>query len=156
LIGGAVAHYLLGYWWGEERLRRLIKRIERFKILSEADLENVSEMFDRHGGKAIVMAHLTPGIGSLISIPPGIKGTAICGRFQMYPLIGSTLWNVIFIALEWQVGSWWPLIEHYTGIIKYAVEAVIAVGIVWLIWRRWLSSLLLQDKSEAEISTQVP
>lgn len=154
-VVGAVGNYLMGYWFGEERLRRLIKRVERFKIVSESDLDKVSEMFDRHGGKAIVIAHLIPGVGSWISVPPGLKGMTIYGRFLIYTLIGSALWNAIFIALGWMLGSWWSLVEPYMRFTKYPIAAAAAVGIVWFLWRRWLSSLTPSEKSEAEITTQI-
>src|SRR5919202_3898327 len=57
---GALAHYLPGLWFGEERLRRFIKRVERYMLVSESDLDRASEMFERHGGKAIVIGHLIP------------------------------------------------------------------------------------------------
>jgi membrane protein DedA with SNARE-associated domain len=154
-VVGAVAHYLLGYWLGEERLRQIIRRIERFKIVTESDLDKVSEMFDRHGGKAIVIAHLIPGIGSLISVPPGLKGMAIYGRFLIYTLIGSALWNAIFIVLGWMLGSWWSIVEPYVKYVKYAVAAVAVVGIVWFLGRRLLSWLTPPEKSQTEIITLV-
>src|SRR3712207_7627099 len=76
--------YAVGAWIGEESLRRLIKRFERFKLIFVADLERASEVFDKHGGKAILLGHLFPGIGALISIPAGIKRMPIMGRFMFY------------------------------------------------------------------------
>jgi membrane protein DedA with SNARE-associated domain len=104
-VVGAIAHYLPGYWFGEERLRRLVKRYGRFVFVRESDLDWASEMFERHGGKAIVLAHLIPGLGSLISVPAGIKRWPIYGRFMVYTLLGSALWNGIFIALGWVLGT---------------------------------------------------
>ena len=136
-VVGAIAHYLPGRWFGEERLRRLVKRYGRFVFVGESDLDWASEMFERHGGKAIVIGHLIPGLGSLISVPAGIKRWPIYGRFMVYTLLGSALWNGIFIALGWVLGTQWPLVEHYASVIKYVVLAAIAAGILRFVWHRW-------------------
>src|SRR5919206_1363831 len=83
-VVGALVHYLPGRLLGEESLRKLIKRIERFKLLSESDLDRASEAFERHGGKAIIIGHLIPGVGSLISIPAGIKRMPILPPFIFF------------------------------------------------------------------------
>ncbi len=70
--------YTLGLRIGGERLRRLIKR---FRFLFTSDVDKVSEVFERHGGKAVVISHLIPGVGALISVPAGLKGMPVWWRF---------------------------------------------------------------------------
>ncbi len=136
-VVGAIAHYLPGYWFGEERLRRFVKSYGRFVFVRESDLDKASDLFERHGGKAIVLAHLIPGLGSLISVPAGIKRWPIYGRFMVYTLLGSALWNGTFIALGWVLGTQWPLVKQYARIVEYVVLAAIAAGILWFVWHRW-------------------
>jgi membrane protein DedA with SNARE-associated domain len=50
--------YYLGLWIGEESLRRFIGRLERFKFVFRSDLDKASKVFERHGGKAILIGHL--------------------------------------------------------------------------------------------------
>src|ERR671911_934618 len=66
--------YYLGHRIGEKSLRRLVGRLERFKLVRRADLDKSSEAFDQHGGKAIFIGHLVPTVRGLISIPAGGKG----------------------------------------------------------------------------------
>ena len=136
-IVGALAHYLAGYWFGEQRLRRFIRRIERYGVVSESDLDKASKLFERHGGKVIVMAHFIPGLGSFISVPPGIERWPIYGRFMIYTVLGAGLWNGVFISLGWVLGTQWMVVERYAKIIEYTVLAVAAAVIVWFVWRRW-------------------
>ena len=141
-VGAVVASlvlYAVGAWIGEDKLRRVIKRFERFKLIFVADLERASEVFERHGGKAILIGHLFPGIGALISIPAGIKRMPIFGRFMAYTLFGCILWNGGFIILGLLLGSNWPVVKEYASIIEYAVLAAVALGIAWFLWRRWKS-----------------
>ena len=133
----SLALYAVGAWIGEDNLRRLIKRFERFKLIFVADLERASEVFERHGGKAILIGHLFPGIGALISIPAGIKRMPIMGRFMTYSILGCILWNGSFIVLGLLLGSNWPVVKEYASIIEYAALAAIVGGVLLLLWRRW-------------------
>jgi membrane protein DedA with SNARE-associated domain len=129
--------YLIGLWIGEASLRRLIKRAERFKLVSGSDLEKASEAFERHGGKAIVISHLIPGIGALIAIPAGVKRMPVLGRFTACTIVGSGLWNGAFIGLGWAFGTRWTLVERNAPIIEYVVlGTAISVSILWYLRRR--------------------
>jgi len=129
--------YALGAWIGEDTLRQTIKRFERFKLVFVADLERASEVFEHHGGKAILIGHLFPGIGALISIPAGIKRMPIFGRFMTYTTLGSVLWNGGFIFLGLILGSNWPAVKEYASIVEHVALAAIVGGALLLLWRRW-------------------
>ena len=62
-VVAALILYAPGRWFGEERLRRFVKR---FVFVHESDLDRASELFDQHGGKAILIGRLIPGVGTLI------------------------------------------------------------------------------------------
>lgn len=134
---GSLVLYLPGLWVSEESLRRFIRRFGRFVFVYESDLDKASRMFERHGGKAVLIGHLVPGVTALVSIPAGIKRMPILGRFMVYTVLGTALWNGAHIALGWALGSQWELVEQYARIIEYAVLAAIALGILWFLWRRW-------------------
>ncbi len=135
-VAVSLVFYYFGFWVGEENLRRLVGRIERFKLLRVSDLDKAGGMFERHGGKAIFIGHLVPGMGALISIPAGIKHMPIWGRFAFYTIVGSTVWNAGFVILGWVLGSNWTLVEQYASLVHYAVLAVVAAGVLWFVWRR--------------------
>lgn len=129
--------YYLGFWIGEDGLRRFVKRCERFKVLYVSDLDKASKFFVRHGGKAILIGHLVPGVGALISIPAGIKRMPIRWRFTIYTVSGSALWNAGFIILGWILGARWTVMEEYAPIFEYAALAVLILGIAFFVWHRW-------------------
>src|SRR5919199_5147898 len=97
---GAVAAsfvlYFLGFCINEESLHRFVKRFERFRLVFVSDLVRASEVFERHGGKAILLGHLVPAVGAFISIPAGLPRMPLFGRFMVYTVLGSTLWNGVF------------------------------------------------------------
>lgn len=129
--------YCVGAWIGDSRLRKLIRRLERFKLIFVSDLNHASGVFERHGGKAVLIGHLVPTIGALISIPAGITRMPIFGKFMIYTIIGSVLWNGTFIVLGLVLGSHWPVVKQYTTIIEIVVVTLIAGGAAWFLWNRW-------------------
>ena len=129
--------YTLGLRIRGERLRRLIKRFERFGLLFTKDVDEASEVFKRHGGKAVLIGHLVPGEGALISVPAGLKRMPIRWRFLGYTVLGGTLWTGALVGLGWALGSRWRMVELYASFIGYAVLAAVVVGAVWLLSRRW-------------------
>ena len=136
-VVAALIFYSLGLRIGEARLRRLIDRIERTKLLFGSDLDRASAAFERHGGKAILIGHLIPGVGALISVPAGLKRMPIRWRFLGYTVLGATLWTGTLVGLGWALGRRWKIVELYASFIAFAVLVVLLVGIIWFLWRRW-------------------
>src|ERR671910_778253 len=121
----------------EVRLRRVIEWTERTKLLFGSDLDKASGAFERHGGKAILIGHLIPGVGALISVPAGLKRMPILGRFLGYTVLGTTSWTGSLVGLGWALGRRWRLVEFYASFIAFGVLAALVLGILWVLWRRW-------------------
>lgn len=138
-IGGAIASvilYLPGFWVDEDKVRGFIGRIERFKLVSQSDYDKASNLFERHGGKAVLIGHLVPGVTALISLPAGLKRMSMLW-FTVYTVLGSALWNGVHIALGWILGAEWSIIERYGHIVEIVVLAGIVGAIAIFLWRRW-------------------
>ena len=129
--------YLAGLWFGEENLRRLVGRFGRFAFVEESDLDRASKMFERHGGKAVLIGHLVPGVSALISVLAGLKRMPIRGRFLFYTFVGTAMWNGALIGLGWVLGAEWTLVKQYAPVVEYAVLASVVGGICLFVWRRW-------------------
>ncbi len=136
-VGSSVALYYPGLWFGEARLRRLVRRFGRIVFVRESDLDKASKLFERHGPKAILIGRLIPGVGTLISIPAGLYRMPILGWFMVWTVLDSIVWNALLIGLGWVLGTQWILVEQYASIVEYAVLAALAGGILWFLWRRW-------------------
>src|SRR5215203_7280511 len=76
-VCAALLMYAVGFRLREARLRRVIKHFERSKLLFVSDFESASAVFERHGGKAILVGHLIPGVGALVSVPAGPETMAV-------------------------------------------------------------------------------
>jgi membrane protein DedA with SNARE-associated domain len=132
----SVILYVPGRWFGEERLRRLVRRFGRFVLVKESDLDKASRLFEQHGAMAILIGRLIPGVGTLISVPAGIYRMPILGWFMFFTVLDSIVYNAIFIGLGWALGAQWTLVGEYASIVQYPVLAAIALGLLWFAWRR--------------------
>ena len=105
--------------------------------MEESDLARASKMFERHGGKAVLIGHLVPGVTALISVLAGLKRMPIRGRFLFYTFVGTAMWNGALIGLGWVLGAEWTLVKQYAPVVEYAVLASVVGGICLFVWRRW-------------------
>lgn len=135
-VTASLVLYSVGRWIGEENLHRLIKRFEWLKLVFGSDLIRAGEVFEKHGGKAILIGHLVPAVGALISVPAGLKRMPILGRFMVYTILGSALWNGAFVVLGLVLGAQWESVRQYAPIVEYTALAVLIGGVIWLLRRR--------------------
>jgi len=135
-VCAALVMYAVGFKLREARLRRVIKHFERSKLLFVSDFERASAVFERHGGKAILVGHLIPGVGALVSVPAGLKHMPVRWRFLGYTILGCSIWNASLISLGWALGGRWRIIEVFTSFVGSAVLIILIAAMVWLFWRR--------------------
>jgi membrane protein DedA with SNARE-associated domain len=135
---GALALYGLGAWLGYDRLYRLAGN-RWFVVASQSDIDRGHGLFERHGGKVVLLARCVPFLRSVVSIPAGVLRMPL-PRFVTLTAIGSGAWNAVFIAAGWWLGERWDRAQSWLGPASYVVIALLAVGVVVLAVRRRRSS----------------
>ena len=135
-VSASLIMYAVGFRLREARLRRVIKHFERYKLLFVSDFERASTVFERHGGKAILVGHLIPGVGALVSVPAGLKRMPLRWRFLGYTVLGCTIWNGSLIGLGWALGGRWRIVEVFTSFVGVAVLTLLIAATAWFFWRR--------------------
>jgi membrane protein DedA with SNARE-associated domain len=124
----------LGAWLGYDRLHRLAGH-RWFVLTSQKDLERGRDVFERHGGKMVLVARCIPFLRSVVSIPAGIAGMPVL-RFTLLTALGSGVWNAVFLGLGWLLGENWGQVQGWLGPVSKVVLGLIAVGIAVLVVRR--------------------
>jgi membrane protein DedA with SNARE-associated domain len=124
-VCAALFMYAVGFRLKEARLRRVMKHFER-----------ASAVFERHGGKAILVGHLIPGVGALVSVPAGLKRMPVRWRFLGYTILGCSIWNASLIGLGWALGGRWRIVEVFTSFVGSASLIILIAATVWFFWRR--------------------
>lgn len=131
-VAGSLLLYLLGRRLGEERAIRLLSRLP---LVDEGDFRASSDWLKRHGRGAVFFGRLVPLVRSLISLPAGATRMPI-GRFTLFTLAGTLLWNGILVAAGFLLGTQYHLFERYAEYLDLVIYAAIALTLGYLIVRR--------------------
>ncbi len=76
----------------------------RFRYLKPEHLAQARAFFDRHGGKAVILARFVPLMRTLVPFVSG-SGAMAYGRFLTYNIVGSTVWVSTFLFAGYFFGS---------------------------------------------------
>ena len=134
-VAGALILYYAAYWFGEARLRRLIRKYGKWFAVSERDLDSANAWFDRHGYKAVFLCRMVPIVRSLVSLPAGLRQMNLV-PFIIYTAIGSGLWNSLLIVAGWWLGDNWEDVSHLVDYLDYPMYVAIAGALIWFIWKK--------------------
>jgi membrane protein DedA with SNARE-associated domain len=134
-LAGALILYYAGYYFGERRVRWLVRKYGKWAMLSEADIDKADHWFDHHDREAVLIGRLFPVVRSLISIPAGIRHMRM-GRFLLYTAIGSAVWNTALIGVGWILGDNWDAVEEYVGYLQYLVIIGVLAAVGWFIYMK--------------------
>jgi membrane protein DedA with SNARE-associated domain len=134
-VTGALILYYFGDWFGEERVRWLIRKFGKWFAITESDFDTAGAWFDKRGNIAVLVCRCVPIVRSIVSIPAGIRRMPLV-PFIVYSAIGSAAWNSILIGLGWIVGDNWEDIEHYADYFQYVVILLVLALAAFYIWKR--------------------
>jgi len=124
VLVGALIWYAIGAAVGRDRTRRIVGRIP---LLDDDDFDKAEAFFARWGGGAVLFGRCVPLVRSFISIPAGIERMPLW-KFTLYTLIGSGVWNAIWIGLGFASGpAIKPVLEEWSGLISNVAVGAIAL-----------------------------
>src|SRR5690606_20217301 len=129
-LAGALVLYGLGWWLGFDRLAAWADRHGHWVLVDRAELERAQRWFARHGGTAVLVARVVPGIRSLISIPAGVCGMPL-PRFLALTSVGTSVWTLALGALGYWLGESFEQVGRYVGPVAWiAVAGLVAAYVV--------------------------
>jgi len=121
---GALFWYIIARKIGDERLRRWADRHGRWITLSGDDIARIERWFCRHGTWAIPLAHLVPGLRTLISIPAGIFAMQPT-RFLMLSALGAGVWTGALAIAGYVLAERFEGVEKWVGPVSTAIMAAL-------------------------------
>ena len=122
---GALFLYSMGYWFSEERLEHLVSKYGKYVGVKLQDLQKTASWFEKHGAQLVFFGRLIPLIRSLVSIPAGLTKMKL-SKFIFFTVLGSAIWNTLWISIGFFLGDRWTVAEKYT---KY-IDLVVNIGVV--------------------------
>jgi membrane-associated protein len=115
---------LVGYWYGKALGQRLFSR-EDSLLFRKQHLVRAHEFYERHGGKALILARFMPIVRTFAPVVAGMA-TMNYSRFVVYTVVGALVWAVGVTWLGFFLGSLIPDASKY---LEYIVAAIVIVSI---------------------------
>lgn len=126
---GAIILYYIGKIFNKERLKKIVNgRLGKILFLKENDIDKADEWFDNKGNKSVFFCRFVPIVRSLISIPAGMSEMPM-GKFIIYTICGSMIWNTVLICLGYRLGSNWEYV--LTILDKYQIVVIVILVIIF-------------------------
>jgi membrane-associated protein len=128
VLGDAVG-YLIGHRWGRNLFSKEESRFFKPKYLHQAEA-----FFDKHGGKAIILARFLPIVRTFIPVIAGVSAMRY-RRFFTYNIIGGFLWAVGVTVAGYFLGSTIPGVDKYLFPIILGIIVISIFPTAIHIWR---------------------
>jgi membrane-associated protein len=123
----------VGYWFGHAVGPRLFTR-EDSRFFKRRHLQTAHEFYERHGGKALLLARFMPVVRTFAPIVAGMAAMNYT-RFLIYTIIGAVIWAVGVLWAGYFLGSTIPDVDKYLlPIVVFIVIASILPSVIHL-WR---------------------
>jgi membrane-associated protein len=115
---------LLGYWYGKMLGPHLFNR-EDSLLFRRAHLMRAHAFYERHGGKALILARFIPIVRTFA---PVVAGMAVMdySKFILYTIVGAVLWAVGVTWLGYFLGSLIPEAGKY---LEYIIVFIILISV---------------------------
>jgi membrane-associated protein len=133
---GNTVNYYVGNWLGHKVYDGTIGWID------PVALKKTHNFYEKHGGKTLILARFTPVVRSFAPLVAG-AGDMDLGRFQLFNVIGASLWVLSLVGGGYLFGNV-PFIKEnlsiilLLGIIAVVGPLVAAAG--WRLLRAWRST----------------
>ena len=131
LIGSLIS-YAMGYYGGEI----FVKKIGRYLLLDEKDLEWSEKWFAKRGEATIFFARFVPVVRHLISIPAGLAKMDL-KKFSLYTVLGAGPWNAFLLWTGIVAGQNWLIIRKYSEPLSFIVFGLLIIGAIIFFWRHF-------------------
>lgn len=130
LMGSWLA-YAVGYYGRLELLEKHGRKLH----IKASHLAWAERWFQRWGTPTVFFARMLPVIRTFISLPAGVARMPF-GRFSVLTFLGSLPWVFALALIGREVGDNWTSWKSHLHYVDYAVLVAIAVGIVYLVFKR--------------------
>ena len=127
---GSVGGWALGLYGG----RPLVERHGRWLHVGPERLERAERWFARFGDAAVFLGRITPVVRSFVAIPAGVFRLRLL-PYTILTLAGSAIWCFGLAAIGWALGANWERFHDAFKYADYAIAALLAVGVAWLLLR---------------------
>ncbi|MDD1674618.1 MAG: VTT domain-containing protein [Methanomicrobiales archaeon] len=128
----AISSDSINYWLGRT-LGDTILQSRYLDFITTDQIERVHGFYDRHGGRAILLARFFPYIRPLSPFIAGVVRITY-PRFLQYDFVACALWTLTFVLLGFVFGDL-PLIRNGINLLAVAFVVVTLASVVFILLR---------------------
>jgi membrane-associated protein len=129
LIPLAILGDATSYWIGKRSGPHLFNR-PRSRFFNPDHVKAAHEFYERHGGKAIILARFMPLVRTFVPVVAGVAGMTY-RRFATFNVVGAAAWILSMTLIGYVLGTRFPLlIQHIEKVIIVVIFLSILPGIV--------------------------
>lgn len=129
----AVAGDGVGYWFGKNFGRRLFQREDSFWF-HRKHLDTAHEFYEKHGGKAIVLARFLPVVRTFVPIVAGMA-LMTYPKFLTFNVAGGIGWVVGLTVGGYFFGSVIPDVDRYLLPVVGLIILISVLPTAWHVYR---------------------
>lgn len=134
---GNLPWYFIARAVGRERFMHLTARWGKYAAIKVEDVQAAIDWFDRHGGQAVLLGRMAPGVRTLISVPAGLAEMPL-PRFLGLSALGSFVWISFLLAIGMILQANWHLVSAVIDPLGKILIVLAVLGVIgWIGWRRW-------------------
>ena len=136
VIGANIASVVgdnVGYEFGKRVGRKLFRKEESL-LFKPQNMIKAQEFYEKHGGKAIVLARFMPVVRTFVPIVAGI-GKMDHKRFTFFNFLGGTLWTWGMVWMGYYLGSIIPDVDKYIIPIVLLIIILSILPPIWHIYK---------------------
>lgn len=134
-VAGASLWYGVGRKIPEARLRAWVARHGRWLTIDTDELDRAQRAFARHGGWAVFLGRLIPGVRTFVSVPAGVVRMT-WWRFLGWTTLGTALWTLLLAGAGYLLAAEYHRVERWMDPVSEVVLAGVAMLYVWRVARR--------------------
>ena len=112
-ILGDTANYWIGHYIGPRAFSSDIRYLKR------EYLDRTHAFFEKHGGKAVVLARFVPIVRTFAPFVAGV-GAMTYSRFLFFNVFGGALWVTLFLSVGYFFGNL-PFVKHNFELVILAI-----------------------------------
>jgi len=129
LIPMAIAGDATSYWIGTRSGPHIFNR-PRSRLFRPEHVQAAHAFYERHGGKAIILARFMPLVRTFVPVVAGVAGMTY-RQFAAFNVIGGAAWVASMTLLGYLLGTRFPLlVQHIEKVILVVIFLSVLPGIV--------------------------
>ena len=123
-VAGNTVNYTIGKFIGPKIFTR-----EDVRFLNKKYLDQAHAFYEKHGGKAVIIARFAPIIRTFVPFVAGIARMTYL-RYSIYNILSSVAWVALFIYAGYFFGTI-PVVKNNFSLVIIAIIAISLLPAAW-------------------------